>query len=88
MSVPNRIFDGDLTVATQDGPGWFVHPFQDVGDTQSWEWHAMFTQRADSFQPFQNASVLFPGVIPNVELMATIPTVKGVGYLVHEDEPS
>ena len=88
MSVPNRIFDGDLTVATQDGPGWFVHPFQDVGDTQSWEWHANYTQLASSFLPFQNNKIAWPGFVPNVELMQSINTVKGIGYLVHEDEPT
>jgi len=88
MSTPSRIYDGDLTQATQDGPGWFTRPFQDQGDTQSWEWHAWFTQRADYYTGFSNTRSYYPGFVPNVEQMYSTVTSKGVGYLVHEDEPS
>ncbi len=88
MANPSIIYDGDLSVPTQDGPGWFTLPFQDAMDSQSWEYHANFTQLASSYIAFTNPRLFASGNIPYVEQMQQISTAKGVGYLVHEDEPS
>ncbi len=88
MAVPSRIYDGDMTVPVQDGPGWFTLPFQDAMDSQSWEYHIYFTQLAANYVAFTNPRLFAFGPIPYVEQMQQISTSKGVGYLVHEDEPS
>ena len=85
--TPSRIFDGDLTAITQDGPGWFTLPFEDVGDTQSFEFHAYYTQRAEYFTGLKNTTSYYPGFVPSIELMQSISTARGTAYLVHEDEP-
>lgn len=77
---------GNLSAITQDGPGWFTRPFQDRGDTQTWEYHAYFTQLASSYVSFANFRNFWASYIPYVENMETLATALGVGYLVHEDE--
>ncbi len=88
MPSPNRVYVGNVTVPTQDGAGWFTLPFQDEMDSQSWEWHAYFTQYGPSYTAFTNPRLFAFGPIPYVEQMQQISTSKGVGYLVHEDEPT
>lgn len=94
MSTPSIIYDGNLAVATQDGPGWSTRPFQDRNDTQSFEFHAYFTQLAANYVPFvnpRNTLIAFGSTSPTiayVENMTAYTTPLGTAYLVHEDEPS
>lgn len=91
MSTPNTIYDGGpgggtVTAVTQDGPGWFTKPFEARGDTQSWEYHAYFTCLAANYIPVVNTVAFIP-VFPNkIELMQTLVTSKGIGYLVNEED--
>lgn len=78
---------GNLTSVTFDGPGKFVRPFQDRGDTQSWEWHVDCMQLAANFTPFQNQRQFSTGFVSPVEQMESYVTSLGRGYLVHEDQP-
>jgi len=87
MSTPNRVLVGTLSSVTFDGPGRFVRPFQDRGDTQSFEWHIDCYQLAANFTPFQNARFYSPGFVSPVENMQYVTTSLGVAYLVHEDQP-
>jgi hypothetical protein len=87
MASPNRVQVGNLSTITFAGPGRYVRPFQDVGDTQSFEWHIDCYQLAANFSPFSNVRNFNPGFVQTVELMQSIYTTLGVAYLVHEDQP-
>jgi hypothetical protein len=82
MPVPNFIYDGDMTIATQDGAGTWVLPFEGVGDTQSFEYIAYFTQLAANYLPLRNAIQPLGGY----EVMQTIVTARGTAYLVEESD--
>jgi len=89
MSVPNQINDGNWTVATQTGPGWWTLPFVSNGDTQSFEYHAKFRQAAANYVPLQNSLVGFnTPPITSHEQISTISTTRGTAYLVEESETS
>lgn len=87
MSVPNQINDGNWTVATQTGPGWWTLPFEDKGDTQSFEYHAKFRQAAANYTPLRNTAGVFavPPMTPR-ESITSITTARGKAYLVSESE--
>jgi hypothetical protein len=87
MSTPNRVLVGTLSSVTFDGPGRFVRPFQDRGDTQSFEWHIDCYQLAANFTPFQNSRFYSTGFVSPVENMQYVTTTLGVAYLVHEEQP-
>jgi len=87
MSTPNRVLVGTLSSVTFDGPGRFVRPFQDRGDTQSFEWHIDCYQLAANFTPFQNSRFYSTGFVSPVENMQYVTTALGVAYLVHEEQP-
>ena len=89
MSVPNQINDGNWTVATQTGPGWWTLPFVDKGDTQSFEYHAKFRQAAANYTPLLNTSGVYapPPLTPR-EATTTITTARGTAYLVDESQTS
>ena len=84
MSVPAFIYDGTLSTATQDGPATWHLPFQDRGDTQSFEYKAMFTQLAANFVPLQNSQ----NPLTTFENVQAIVTARGVAYLVEEGDPT
>ena len=93
MSVPNQINDGNWTVATQTGPGWWTLPFVSKGDTPSFEYHAKFRQAAANYTPLKNS--LAPFNTPpttNHELLSTLVVSRGgvsvTTYLVDESETS
>ena len=87
MSVPKQINDGDWTVATQTGPGWWTLPFQSKGDTQSFEYQAKFRQAAANYVPLKNElnGLITPPTTPH-EIIQTITTARGTAYLVDESE--
>ena len=89
MSVPNQINDGNWTVATQTGPGWWSLPFQANGDTRSFEYHAKFRQAAANYTPMSNSTLAY-NVPPltGKESITGITTSRGVAYLVEESETS
>lgn len=91
MSVPNQIRDGDFTIAQQNGPAWWTLPFQQNGDTQSFEYHAKFRQYAANYTPLKNNKNPFsPPPITNKETLSTISVNRGgvsvTAYLVEESE--
>ncbi len=86
MPVPNSFRDGDMTIATQDGPGWWSLPFEPVGDTQSFEYHANFTQLAANYTPLKNYLNFIPSFTQTAEQMQSIATPRGIAYLVEEGE--
>jgi len=91
MSTPVRIYDSGtegspLTAIAQDGPGWFTLPFADRGDSQSFEWHAYFTQLASSYVAYTNSKIFSFSFAGTFEAMPSIATSRGTAFLVHEDE--
>lgn len=82
MAIPNQITDGSFATAVQNGPATWSRPFENVGDTQSFEYTAIFRQDASTYTPFSNSLNL----VTLMELPVSITTSKGVAYLVSESE--
>lgn len=91
MSVPNRIRDGDFTIAQQNGPATWTLPFQSKGDTQTFEYKAKFRQYAANYTPLKNPlnGLVSPPITPH-ETIQTISLTRGgvsvTAYLVEEGE--
>lgn len=83
MAIPNQITDGSFTTAVQNGPATWRRPFQDRGDTISFEYLAMFQQDQASYLPTNNSLNLVTGY----EVAQSISTARGLAYLVEETEP-
>lgn len=82
MAIPHQITDGSFATAVQNGPGTWSLPFQDKGDTQSFEYKAMFRQDQSTYVPLQNSYNAYTGR----EYLSSIVTARGVAYLVSESD--
>ncbi len=91
MSVPWQVSDGDFSVLTQIGTPTWVLPFQDKGDTQSFELHAKYRIAASNYAPLRNPRILSGGTVEKptfTEQMQQRATARGIAYLVSESETS
>jgi hypothetical protein len=82
MAIPSQITDGSFSTAVQHGPATWSLPFQDRGDTQSFEYRAVFRQDQSTYTPLRNSYNPFTGY----EYLSSIVTARGVAYLVAEGD--
>ena len=87
MSTPNRVLVGTLSSVTFDGPGRFVLPFQDKGDTRTFEWHIDCYQLEVNYTPYTTTTIYNTGFVKQLGQMQGVTTRLGDAYLVHEEQP-
>lgn len=70
---PSIVDDGDFSVPVQNGSDEYSYPFLEQGDNKSFEMRRPFVVQSDKYKA--------------PELMARLTTLKGLAYLVEDDDP-